>query len=143
MVWRGNPEHHNDKKRSCLLKDFSLLFDLPEFAFFSLQKQRSAIDVYPNNMIDLSGHLETFADTAALIAHLDLVISVDTSVAHLAGAMGKKVWTLLPYVPDWRWGIESESTPWYPTMQLFRQQKDKKWLTVLYRVKTELKSVNV
>jgi tetratricopeptide (TPR) repeat protein len=83
---------------------------------------------------DLDSHLQDYGDTALIIDQLDLVITVDTSVAHLAGALGKPVWTLLPYVPDWRWGLEGKTTPWYPTMRLFRQTRPGEWAEVLGRV---------
>ena len=85
-------------------------------------------------LIDYMVELDDFADTAALVANLDLVIAVDTSVAHLAGAMGKPVWVLLPYAPDWRWLLEREDSPWYPTMRLFRQKSRGDWGEVIDRV---------
>jgi ADP-heptose:LPS heptosyltransferase len=89
-------------------------------------------------MIDHTPHLRDFAETAAFVANLDLVISGDTAVAHLAGALGLRVWTLLPFVPDWRWGLDSETTPWYPTMRLFRQPSRGDWHSVIERVASEL-----
>ena len=89
-------------------------------------------------MLDFGDAIADFADTAALISQLDLVISVDTAVAHLAGALGKPVWTLLPFVPDWRWGRAGESTPWYPTMRLFRQERRGEWCDPIGRVTDEL-----
>jgi ADP-heptose:LPS heptosyltransferase len=83
------------------------------------------------------------ADTAALIAKLDLVITVDTAVAHLVGALGKRTWTLLPFSPDWRWLMEREDSPWYPTMRLFRQTKFGDWPSVLDRVRGELSALAV
>jgi ADP-heptose:LPS heptosyltransferase len=101
--------------------------------FFSLQLGPDAEQLrqLPPSLpiIDHTGHIRDFADTAAFLAELDLVISVDTAVAHLAGALGKPVWTLLPFVPDWRWGLESGRTPWYPTMRLFRQSVRGDWAT--------------
>ena len=91
--------------------------------------------------VSLGLEFTDFADTAAAIANLDLVISVDTSVAHLAGAMNKPVWTLLPFNPDWRWMLDRPDTPWYPSMRLFRQTEPKDWQSVIERVKTELLSL--
>jgi ADP-heptose:LPS heptosyltransferase len=90
------------------------------------------------HVINLGEEFEDFSDTAGVIENLDLIISVDTSVAHLAGAMGKPVWVLIPYVPDWRWMLEREDSPWYPTMRLFRQQKKEDWGHVFGRVAHEL-----
>jgi ADP-heptose:LPS heptosyltransferase len=84
--------------------------------------------------------LNNFADTAALVQHLDLVISVDTAVAHLAGAMGKPVWVLLPFVPDWRWMLDRSQSPWYPTMRLFRQSQARQWSEPINRVAQCLKA---
>jgi ADP-heptose:LPS heptosyltransferase len=89
-------------------------------------------------LIDWSAELKDFADTAALIANLDLVIAVDTAVVHLAGAMGKPVWTLLPFAADWRWLLEREDSPWYPSMRLFRQPALGDWDSVIKRVADEL-----
>lgn len=91
------------------------------------------------HVIDLTGEIRDFADTAALIQNLDLVISIDTAVAHLAGALGKPVWTLLPFVPDWRWLLDREDSPWYPTMRLFRQPSPGDWHSVISRVGEELR----
>ena len=85
-------------------------------------------------LIDFTGALSNFSDTAALIASLDLVISVDTSVVHLAGAMGKRAWVLLPFVPDWRWLMERSDSPWYPTLRLVRQPRPGDWSAVMERV---------
>ena len=85
--------------------------------------------------------LESFADTAALIDCMDVVLSVDTSVAHLAGALAKPLWLLLPYLPDWRWMLEREDSPWYPTARLFRQQEDRAWEPVLQRVAASLEQL--
>jgi ADP-heptose:LPS heptosyltransferase len=87
---------------------------------------------------DLASSLHDFGDLAVILDQLDLVITVDTSVAHMAGALGKSVWVVLSYVPDWRWGLEGESTPWYPTMRLFRQARAGDWAEVMARVAQEL-----
>jgi ADP-heptose:LPS heptosyltransferase len=90
-------------------------------------------------LIDLRKDLKDFADTAALIANLDLIIAVDTAVVHLAGAMGKPVWVLVPFVPDWRWLLNRDDSPWYPTMRLFRQRKLGDWLGMIERVERALR----
>jgi uncharacterized protein (TIGR03032 family) len=142
VVWGGSPTQANDKNRSCQLADFLSLLRLPDIAFYSLQKGERTVELaeLPTNigLQDLSGSLNTYADTAQVIQQLDLVITVDTSVAHLAGALGKPVWTLLCYNPDWRWLLEREDTPWYPTMRLFRQSNPGDWKGVFKRVKQEL-----
>jgi len=91
------------------------------------------------HIINLQDEQKDFADTAAIVAHLDLVISIDTSVAHLAGAMGKPVWILLNNSPDWRWLLEREDSPWYPTARLFRQSTFGNWQEVVARVERELR----
>ena len=91
--------------------------------------------------IDFSENIRDFSDTAAIIENLDLIISVDTSVAHLAGAMNKPVWILLPFIPDWRWFLKRDDCPWYPSMRLFRQKKFGNWKDVFEEVKEELKTV--
>ena len=136
LVWAGNPGHKNDRNRSIPPEVFSTLLNLPGIRFYSLQK-----DLPLAGAVSLGLEFTDFADTAAAIANLDLVISVDTSVAHLAGAMNKPVWTLLPFNPDWRWMLDRPDTPWYPSMRLFRQTEPKDWQSVIERVKTELLSL--
>jgi len=92
-------------------------------------------------LIDYTEEINDFSDTAAFIENLDLIISVDTAVAHLAGALGKPVWTLLPFVPDWRWLLKREDSPWYPTMRLFRQSSSGDWEPVMARVLVELQKL--
>lgn len=138
LVWQGNPKHKNDANRSCRLADFAPLFRLPGLAFFSLQKDPTLGSDPPFPGIDLAKHMENFADTAAFVSHLDLVISVDTAVAHLAGALGKPIWVLLPFVPDWRWMLDREDSPWYPTMRLFRQKQRRDWRPVIQEVANAL-----
>ncbi|MEG4963061.1 tetratricopeptide repeat protein [Microcoleus sp. K4-B3] len=141
IVWAGGPLHRNNHQRSCKLSDFVNFVDVPGVSFYSLQKDLSAVDITLLNqqqIEDLSEHCVDFADTAAIIAQLDLVICVDTSVAHLAGALGKPVWVLLSFVPDWRWMLEREDSPWYPTVRLFRQQKAGDWGGVCDRIKAAL-----
>jgi ADP-heptose:LPS heptosyltransferase len=91
-------------------------------------------------LIDWSEDIHDFADTAALIDNLDLVITVDTSVAHLAGAMGKPVWVMIPFVPDWRWMLDRTDSPWYPTMRLFRQPLADDWTSVIHSIASQLQS---
>ncbi len=141
IVWAGSSEHLKDFMRSSDLSYFLKLLDIPGVSFYSLQKQVSAADhtlLTQIPVIDLSDNLNDFADTAAVISQLDLVISVDTAVAHLAGALGKPVWILLSFMPDWRWMLEREDSPWYPTARLFRQQTPGDWEEVCDRVKTAL-----
>ncbi|NJK74607.1 MAG: glycosyltransferase [Microcoleus sp. SU_5_6] len=123
------------------MSDFLKLLDVPGVSFYSLQKDLSASDralLDRQPIADLSQNLVDFADTAAIISQLDLVICVDTSVAHLAGALGKPTWILLSFIPDWRWMLEREDSPWYPTAKLFRQQTAGDWEPVFDRVKTAL-----
>ena len=104
------------------------------------QSRRPQAERPPDGMRieDLGGELRDFGDTAAAIAHLDLVISVDTAVAHLAGAMGRPAWTLLKFAPDWRWLLEREDSPWYPTMRLFRQKQPANWNSAVAAVEAAL-----
>ena len=92
-----------------------------------------------NDIVQFADALADFSDTAALISNLDLVISVDTSIAHLAGALGRPVWVLLPYLPDWRWLLDRDTSPWYPTARLFRQDDTRQWGGVLARVRDSLR----
>lgn len=139
LVWSGNPENRNiHHKKSCSLNDFAPLSRVSGVKFYSLQKGLASAEALgpPEGMdiINLDTELKDFSDTAAVIANLDLIISVDTAVAHLAGALGKPVWTLLPFVPDWRWLVGREDSPWYPTMCLFRQTHPGGWNGVFDRV---------
>jgi hypothetical protein len=142
IVWAGNPEHKNDLNRSCDLGHFKTLMDLEGVRFFSLQKDVNPMDwkdtVYPYKLEDCGKELHDFSDTAALVHHLDLIISVDTAVAHLAGAMGKPAWVLLPFVADWRWLHGRSDSPWYRSLRLFRQQARGDWKTLFQTVKEEL-----
>ena len=110
----------------------------PGIAFYSVQKGERSQELRqlpPDCTVhDLDALIQDYGDTALLLDSLDLLISVDTAVAHLAGALGKPVWLLLPEVPDWRWGLEGETTPWYPSMRLFRQTRRRDWAGVMARV---------
>jgi len=138
LAWAGSPTHKNDRNRSIKLARLAPLGQAPGVRFFSLQKGEAAAEAKtpPPGMelVDWTEELKDFADTAALIDNLDLVIAVDTAVVHLAGAMGKLVWTLLPFVADWRWLLERQDSPWYPTMRLFRQPRIGDWDSVVTRV---------
>jgi len=138
LIWAGRPEHTNDRRRSMRFDQFVPLAEIKSTRFFSLQKgPASSQAANPPPGMDLSDctpDLYDFVETASLIANLDLVICVDTSVAHLAGAIGKPVWLLLPHAPDWRWMLNRTDTPWYPTMRLFRQSTPGDWASVMANV---------
>ena len=137
LVWQGNPNHNNDHNRSCPYKTFRRLFTVAGASFFSLNK--AAAPDAKDPVADLAPRLDDFSRTAAAISLLDLVISVDTSVAHLAGAMGRPVWVMLPYFPDWRWLLpQPETTPWYRSMRLFRQNETRRWEPVIERIRGEI-----
>ncbi len=142
IVWAGNRHHKNDRNRSCTLVDFANLSSIPGISLYSLQKGSASIENNNSaegmNIINLENELDDFADTAAVIANLDIVISIDTAVVHLSGAIGKPVWTLLPFDPDWRWLLNREDSPWYPGMRLFRQTQPNDWTTVFEQVKENL-----
>jgi len=139
LAWAGSPTHRNDRNRSIALSQLSPLANVKGAAFFSLQKGAAAIRTADFCMIDWISDLTDFAETAGLIANLDLVISVDTAVAHLAGAMGKPIWMLLPFMPDWRWLRDRSETPWYSRMRLFRQKRRGDWNAVIAEVAAALK----
>jgi Glycosyltransferase family 9 (heptosyltransferase) len=143
IVWSGNPEHGNNAKRSCPFSFFVQLLQVPDLQLIGLQKGAAAADwqgVYaPTRMRDMAARCDDFGDTAMVIAQLDLVIAVDTAVAHLAGAMGKPVWLALPRVADWRWQLDRDDSPWYPSMRLFRQEQAGDWGGVFQRLINQLK----
>jgi tetratricopeptide (TPR) repeat protein len=137
IVWGGNPEHAHDRDRSCPLQEFLPFLHIPGILFYGLQKgphREELATVGDVGIQDISDHLHDFADTAAAIAQLDLVITVDTAVAHLAGAMGVPVWILLSFYPDWRWLMHREDSPWYPTARLFRQSHRNAWQGVCLQI---------
>ena len=130
VCWAGNPGFGNDRHRSIPLERFAALFGVPGIDFVSLQKEVNpahAALLEQHGILRLGEQFEDFADTAAVIAMLDLVVAVDTSVAHLAGAMGRVTALLLPFSPDWRWLLDRNDSPWYPTMRLFRQSSTGDW----------------
>jgi len=142
IVWAGSPRHTNDANRSCSLKCFAPLSKIDGVRLFGLQKGDAAAEAgqfeMPMPFTNLGDELDDFADTAAIIENLELVISVDTAVLHLAGAMGKDVWALLPFDADWRWLRDRADSPWYPTMKLFRQSSPGDWAGVFDCVAAEL-----
>jgi hypothetical protein len=139
LVWAGRPEHANDRNRSMTLEDLLPLADLPGVALFSLQIGPCASDIGTAGatplIYDLTPQIRDFADTARLIEQLDLVICVDTSVAHLTGALARPGFVLLPYTPDWRWLGMREDSPWYPTLRLFRQPAPGDWNSVVAKLR--------
>lgn len=143
LVWAGKPTHRNDRNRTAGIEPFITLLGIPDCAFHSLQIGPRASDIQATGCTGLirnhADTIEDFADTAALVSALDLVISVDTSVCHLVGALGKPCWVVVPYTPDWRWLIEREDSPWYPSFRLFRQESFGDWPGVFARIAAELK----
>lgn len=143
FVWSGSPSHKNDRNRSIPLARLAALFEDPPLRCFSLQSELRDADSEVlrglPNPVHLGGELRDFADTAAVISLLDVVISVDTAVAHLAGALGKPVVILLPYAADFRWMRNRDDTPWYPTAKLFRQPAFGDWDSVVARLRDELR----
>jgi Tfp pilus assembly protein PilF len=143
LVWAGDPGFVRAREKSCPLEGLTGLFDVPGCSFFSLQmgaakKHVAALNDTRQVITDYTSDLKNFSDTAAFIAALDLVITIDTAVAHLAGALAKPVWVMLPFSPDWRWLMKGEHTPWYPTMRLFRQLSVGNWDHVIEQVRQAL-----
>jgi hypothetical protein len=142
LCWAGNPQYKSDEQRSTSLEHLLPLAHASGATFFSLQFGPAAAQIesvrprFP--LIDACSHHKDFAETAAFAATLDLVLSVDTSVAHLAGAMGLPVWVLLPHLADWRWMEGRDDSPWYPTARLFRQSSPGGWQSLAERVRDEL-----
>ncbi len=138
LVWAGAASNPRDKLRSIPLQTFLPLLENADCDFFSLQAGPRAADLaaLPSEIpvTDIGSRVRDFADTAAVMGQVDLIISVDTSTLHLAGALARPVWGLLPYAPDWRWLLEREDTPWYPTMRLFRQPTPGDWESVVARL---------
>jgi hypothetical protein len=141
IVWSGNSSHLNDHHRSIPLERFAALLSVPGIDFVSVQKDVSSAQadiLDKHGVLELGRQFEDFADTAAVVAMLDLLITVDTSVAHVAGGMGKAVALLLPFAPDWRWLLHRTDTPWYPSMRLFRQTAIADWDPPLDQLRQEL-----
>ncbi|WP_448205931.1 tetratricopeptide repeat protein [Azospirillum sp. sgz302134] len=142
LVWAGNPQFPGDRQRSPRLEGLRAALDVPGVRFFGLQKGPGREDLervpLPASFTDLGPEIRDFADTAAIMENLDLVISSCTGPAHLAGALGRPVWLVLKAVPDWRWLLDRDDSPWYPTMRLFRQSKAGDWASVSERIASEL-----
>jgi tetratricopeptide (TPR) repeat protein len=145
VAWAGSASHVNNSNRSIALSRFAALFSVPNVEFVTLQKELAPGDAdilrQCRNVTALGEELTDFADTAALISLLDLVIAVDTSVVHLAGAIGRPFWVLIPFAPDFRWLLGGDDTPWYPGARLFRQPGIDAWESVFERVRAELTSL--
>jgi hypothetical protein len=148
LVWAGEPRPHDpvsaamDRRRSMRLAEFAPLARVPGIRLFSLQKGPAAIQAGKPpaglSLVDAMASIEDLADTAALMAHLDLVITVDTAVAHLAGALGKPVWIASRFDGCWRWLLDRDDSPWYPTARLFRQRTYGDWPEVVGRIADSL-----
>lgn len=152
ICWAGSPKHPNDVRRSVYLKQFAAISHIPGIQLYSFQKDKRAraykyggcpvdLAIESENVeyIDLSESLNDLDEAGTNLLAMDLFITVDTALMHLAGALGLETWGLIPYVPDWRWGLNSESTPWYPTLKLFRQPKHGDWKSVFERIEADLK----
>jgi hypothetical protein len=139
LAWAGGSATKSDRQRSLRWEQLASLLDLPGFEFYSLQLSGQEA-VSDSRLINYMPEIQDFADTAALVANLDLIISVDTAVAHLAGALGKPVWLLNRFDPDWRWFVGRQDSPWYPTLRQFRQAKPGEWQAVVTEVGRNLVS---
>jgi tetratricopeptide (TPR) repeat protein len=146
IVWAGRPSHMNDDNRSTSLASFAPLANLPDTTLVSLQKgaTQAQIGAYWGRapLINLGPEIHDYGDTMAILESLDLLVTVDTSVGHLSGAMGKPVWIMLPYAPDWRWLLGRSDSPWYRTVRLFRQSADRDWQPVMAGIAEELSQGN-
>lgn len=151
IVWQGNPQYLHDHQRSVPLRHFGQLAAVPGVRLIGLQKNHGREQLaecagqFP--VVDLAERLDVesapFCDTAAVLANLDLVVTSDTALAHLAGAMGVRVWLATSAVPDWRWLLDRDDSPWYPTMRLFRQRRPGDWADVFARMASELDKMRI
>tara|TARA_Y100001934_G_scaffold30697_1_gene33956 strand:+ start:36 stop:1415 length:1380 start_codon:yes stop_codon:yes gene_type:complete len=144
LVWAGKPSHRNDRNRSLALSDLAPLLELPGVHYYSLQlgdpAETAAASGFSALIRDQRPVITDFADSAALLGSLDLLITADTAPAHLAGALCRPVWTLIPFAPDWRWQTGRTDTPWYSTMTLFRQTEPRRWDDVVLRLRAALEA---
>ncbi len=136
LAWSGNPNHPKNRSRSIPLALLEPLFRMEGVHFYSMQMGQAAeeLKTVQAAITDLAPLTGDMADTAAHMAHMDLVITIDTSIAHLTGALGKPLWVLLTRLPDWRWLLDREDSPWYPTARLFRQSKSGDWTPVIEKL---------
>ncbi len=139
LVWAGRPTHKNDRNRSLDIARLAPLASIPKVKLFSLQIGATSDDLaHLPGIVDLAPQLTDFAMTARVLDQLDLAITVDTAVAHLAGAMGKEAWLMLPFAPDWRWLQAGATAPWYPSLRLYRQPKIGDWASVVEKITADL-----
>jgi ADP-heptose:LPS heptosyltransferase len=140
LTWAGSPCHANDRERSIPLSHFAPLAHIKDITLVSLQKDAAVTQLSssPLKVVDVAPRLTDFAETAALLSTLDLLITVDTAVAHLAGALGLPVWLLVAFRSDWRWQLDRTDSPWYPSMRIFRQPRIGDWDNVISQVVTAL-----
>jgi hypothetical protein len=136
LCWAGGARYQHDRRRSIPPEVLGSLADVPGVRWVSLQKNPSRMHDLP--LVDWTADMNDFADVAALIATLDLVVTVDTAVAHLAGALGRPVWMLNRFGGDWRWLLDRDDSPWYPTLRQFRQPRLNDWASVIANVRSEL-----
>ena len=146
VIWAGRPTHNNDRNRSAQLADFLPIAAVPGVALLALQKgpkTGQAGEWYGRApLINVGAEINDYDDTMAILENIERLVTVDTSVAHLAGAMGRPVWMLLPRAPDWRWLLNREDTPWYPSLRLFRQTQVRHWDDVAQRIASELRQID-
>jgi hypothetical protein len=143
LFWSGNPNHKNDRNRSIKLKEFENLLKL-SFQFHSLQidYRKEDLTLVDKYLIRHESEITNFNDTANIINQMDLILTVDSSIAHLSGAMGKNTWLLLNFLPDFRWMTDESSTIWYPNMKIYRQSKDRNWKVVIDKIYNDLNKIN-
>ncbi len=138
LAWAGRPTHNNDRNRTMALSQLAAFAQVPGVAFVSLQKGSASAQAKdwpgPAPLLNLDSEITGFEDSAAILQNVEKLISVDTSMLHLAGALGRPAWAMLPYAPDWRWLLGREDTPWYPTVRLFRQSAPCDWASVIARI---------
>jgi hypothetical protein len=143
LAWSGRPTHKNDHNRSIELAAFLQVLTGLNATCVSVHRDVRAADAATlrerGDIIHFGDEFKDFSDTAALISNLDLVVAVDTSVVHLVAALAKPVWVLLPFIPDWRWLLDRDDSPWYPTARLFRQDESRRWDSVIARVSAALR----
>jgi len=143
LVWSGAAEYGHNARRAIAAERLAPLLGIDGVSWFSLQVGEKAADLarVPAGIVDLSRELSDFSETAGALQALDLVITTDTAVPHLAGALARPAWVMLACVPDWRWMLDRDGSPWYPTMRLFRQGERGAWDDVVHRVGVELRAV--